>query len=568
MATSYDNSNRSTPANINLINIESIDSTEPSITYSRESGPSRNHKLHLGGHSRDGSANPLMKPPSETSSNHEDSDEDLPLGQAIRRYPKFVAYALSLTIIVLGWGYALVIVGTIVAVESFQHDYGEVLDGEWIIPALWVSLWSAAIPLGMAFGSVFAGWYQDRVGRRVSLRTGSVICAVGVAGIFFSYIPSDITAMRSMFFVGKTVQGFAIGILKVTALTYISETAPTSLRGSALALVPTGNLVGQLIGSIVLFVLNTYPGRAGYLASFGSQWTLGVLPFALSLILPESPAYLEEKGHSEKALESARKLYAPRADALRALQKIRASILEEKENSSGATYLSCFQGTNRRRTNIVILANLLPAMFGLDLISKSSYFLQTLGMKSSISLMILIGGIVAGTIANLAGLWILSRVGRRKVSLISLIATTVLWVGVSISGFWTGPAVAYFTAGGCIAIVIICGMGVWPAGYAIMGESSSLRLRAKSQGVGSVVQQASSVVMNIVLPYAFNKDAGHLGAKTGFIFVGLCAIAVVVCFYYLPEMKGRSVIEIDRMFELRLPAREFKHWRGDEEESA
>ncbi|KAI8312786.1 MFS transporter fmqE [Colletotrichum sp. SAR11_240] len=463
-----------------------------------------------------------MKTASETSSTVNEEEPDLPLGKAIRHYPKVVAYALSLTIIVIGWGYALVIVGTIVAVESFQHDYGEIFEDEWIIPSLWISLWSAAIPLGMAFGSVFAGWFQDRVGRRVSLRTGSIICAVGVAGIFFSYLPANINAMRSMFFVGKLVQGLAIGILKVTAMTYISETAPTALRASAMGLVPTGNLVGQLLGSIVLFVLNKYPGRSGYLASFGSQWTLALVPFILSIILPESPAFLEEKGLSDQAMESARKLYAPRTDALKALQKIRASIEEEKEVS-------------------------------------------TIGMASGTSLMILIGGIVAGTFANLAGMWVLSRVGRRKITLVSLIVANILWVGVSISGFWRGPVVAYFTAGGCIAIIVVCGMGVWPAGYAIMGETSSLRLRAKTQGLGGVAQQASSVVLSIILPYLFNKDAGNLGAKTGFLYVGLCAIAVVLCFFFLPEMKGRSVIEIDRMFDLKLPAREFKNWRADEE---
>ncbi|KAJ0272257.1 hypothetical protein COL940_010539 [Colletotrichum noveboracense] len=567
MDISYDRRGKYSPANVGATNTETIEMAEPSPSYTTGSRTGRESSLYPDGprHTRDHSTNPLMKAASETSSTVNEEEPDLPLGKAIRQYPKVVAYALSLTIIVIGWGYALVIVGTIVAVESFQHDYGEIFEDEWIIPSLWISLWSAAIPLGMAFGSIFAGWFQDRVGRRVSLRTGSIICAVGVAGIFFSYLPANINAMRSMFFVGKLVQGLAIGILKVTAMTYISETAPTALRASAMGLVPTGNLVGQLLGSIVLFVLNKYPGRSGYLASFGSQWTLALVPFILSIILPESPAFLEEKGLSDQAMESARKLYAPRADALKALQKIRASIEEEKEVSVGATYLTCFQGTHLRRTMIVFMANLFPAMFGLDLIAKSSYFLQTIGMASGTSLMILIGGIVAGTFANLAGMWVLSRVGRRKITLVSLIVANILWVGVSISGFWRGPVVAYFTAGGCIAIIVVCGMGVWPAGYAIMGETSSLRLRAKTQGLGGVVQQASSAVMSIILPYLFNKDAGNLGAKTGFLYVGLCAIAVVLCFFFLPEMKGRSVIEIDRMFDLKLPARDFKNWRADEE---
>ncbi|KAK1964876.1 MFS general substrate transporter [Colletotrichum sublineola] len=507
----------------------------------------------------------LTKPTSGESVSHDSDEENLPLGQAMRQYPKVVAYCLSLTVVIIGWGYALVIVGSIVAVEPFQRDYGEVYEGKLIIPSLWVSLWSASIPLGMAFGSVFAGWYQDRVGRIWSLRTGAIVCALGVGGIFFSYLPADMHAKRAMFFVGKTVQGLSIGILKVTAMTYISETAPTALRGSAMGLVPTGNLIGQLLGSIVVFLVNDVPTKAGYLASFGSQWILAVVPFILSLIIPESPAYLEERGEPDKAAKASERLYAPRVDAMKVLEKLRASILEEKEMTAGANYLTCFKGTNLRRTMIVVMANLLPALFGLDLISKSSYFLQTIGMKARISLMILIGGIVAGTIANGLGMWILSRVGRRKVTLISLSITTVFWIAVGVSGIWQGPGVAYFTAGGCILIIVVCGMSVWPASYAIMGETSSLRLRAKTQGIGGVFQQGSSVVVNIVLPYAYNPDAAHLGAKTGFIYVALSALGVALCWFFLPEMKGRSVMEIDRMFNLRLPARQFKKWRGNVE---
>ncbi|TDZ33795.1 MFS transporter fmqE [Colletotrichum spinosum] len=555
------------PTDRGSVKIESIELAAASPLVTNTSRIGRDISLHpeKSRHTRGESAKPLMKSISQTSTGTTDdaTEKDLPLGQAIRQYPKVVAYCLLLTIIVIGWGYALVIVGTIVAVESFQHDYGEIYEGEWIIPSLWVSLWSASIPLGMALGSIFAGWFQDRVGRRMSLRAGSVICAIGVAGIFFSYLPANINAMRAMFFTGKVVQGLSIGILKVTAMTYISETAPTALRGSAMGLVPTGNLVGQLLGSIVLFFLNKTPQRAGYLAAFGSQWLLAVVPFILSIVIPESPAYLEERGESDRAVDSARRLYAPRVDALRVLEKIRASIAEERESSVGATYISCFVGTHRRRTMIVVLANLFPAMFGLDLISKSSYFLQVIGMKSSTSLIILILGIVVGTIANGAGLWILSRAGRRKVTLVSLSIAAVLWVGVSISGFWRGEAVAYFTAAGCVLIIVVCGMGVWPAAYAIMGETSSLRLRAKTQGIGGVINQGASVVMSIVLPYCFNRDAGDMGAKTGFIYVGLCGLAVVLSFYYLPEMKGRSVIEIDHMFNIKLPARQFKGWKGD-----
>lgn len=58
----------------------------------------------------------------------------------------------------------------------------------------------------------------------------------------------------------------------------------------------------------------------------------------------------------------------------------------------------------------------------------------------------------------------------------------------------------------------------------------------------------------------YNADAANLGATTGFVFVGLAGISAAVAYFYLPEMKGRGAAEIDEMFELELPARQFSRW--------
>lgn len=63
-----------------------------------------------------------------------------------------------------------------------------------------------------------------------------------------------------------------------------------------------------------------------------------------------------------------------------------------------------------------------------------------------------------------------------------------------------------------------------------------------------------------MLPYLFNPDKGNLKAKTGFVYAGLCALGLVISYFCIPEMKGRTPAEIDRMFESRLPARQFRHW--------
>ena len=122
-----------------------------------------------------------------------------------------------------------------------------------------------------------------------------------------------------------------------------------------------------------------------------------------------------------------------------------------------------------------------------------------------------------------------------------------------------------YTAVTMMIIIIVCSLGVWPASFAIGSETSSLHLRAKSQGIGWFTSGAMTSAWGVALPYIFNPDQGALRAKTGFVFAATCAGAAVVAWLFVPEMKGRSAAEIDRCFELGLGAREFEGWVGDVE---
>ena len=243
-------------------------------------------------------------------------ENDLRLIEAVKLYPKVTAWCLGLTSAILLWGYDNIIVGQITAVPAFQRDFGEwsAEEEEFIFPAMWLGLWSASSNLGSFFGSIAGGFIQDRIGRKLSLNLGSILAALGICVLFSSYWVEELEANRGVFFAGKVFQGFATGIIKVQVLTYISENVPTALRGSAMALVPTFTLLGQLIGALVIFGIEDNPSARGYMVSLGSQWILSLAPFILSVTMPESPAYLVRKGQFEAAMHSTKRLVAPKVD--------------------------------------------------------------------------------------------------------------------------------------------------------------------------------------------------------------------------------------------------------------
>ena len=112
-------------------------------------------------------------------------------------------------------------------------------------------------------------------------------------------------------------------------------------------------------------------------------------------------------------------------------------------------------------------------------------------------------------------------------------------------------------------VIFIVALGVWPASYVLGGEASSLRLRARSQGIGWTVGSLANFVFSTVTPYIYNADSGNLRSRVGFVWAGLCAITFGAAWYLIPEMLGRTPLQLDLMFEEKLPAKKFRDWQGE-----
>ncbi|PLN82372.1 MFS general substrate transporter [Aspergillus taichungensis] len=468
------------------------------------------------------------------------------------------------------YGYDLAIVGNVSSMPAFQRDYGSTLHGKLIIPSMWLSLWNVANPIGGIIGSVTAGFVQDRRGRRFALALAAVISAIGVSVAYVSNLSGDIDTRRGVFFLAKFVQGFAVNMVMCTVQTYMSEVLPRTLRGPILSFFPLFTLIGQLIGSVVVKSQAGHVSSIGYRRCFISEWPFSAIPLVVAILIPESPTYLIRKDLIDDARHAQRRLSGAGAHVESKIDELRLSIRleEEQAHNHPATYRECFRGTNLRRTIIVLYANAVPVLFGMVLLARASYFLQIVGMDADNSLMCLEVGIGIGLAANILSLWMLSRFGRVPLLLTGLGIATVLWTAMGIAGCFSGIVTVWWTAAMIWAVIGVCGSGAWPASYAVSAEASSLRLRAKTQGLGWLMNCFANGVFGIVLPYIFNPDEGNLRARTGFVYTGLCIVTGLGVWFFIPEMKNRSAIEIDQMFERRLPARQFKRWAVVDESDA
>ncbi|KAJ5832867.1 hypothetical protein N7474_001178 [Penicillium riverlandense] len=496
---------------------------------------------------------------------HDDArSEHVRLWYSVRRWHKLVGYCVALSSAILLYGYDFVIIGTVSAMPAFKHNFGRELNHSYIIPTAWLSLWSAVGPIGMMAGSITVGHLQDRRGRRASLALGSMLSAVAIALCYVSDLPESIDSRRGVFLTGKLFQGFATGMMLCVTQTYMSEVLPTILRGPIIACFPIFTLLGQLLGAVVVHVCLKSKSAESYRICFASQWVLSALPLVVAAFLPESPAWLKRRNKNDKALNSEQRLGIAEFDTRVIVEDLRAFSVfrEQTRNSNSPSYVDCFKGTHRRRTFIIAFASILPQLFGLTLLANASYFLEIVGMDANNSTVFLILGIALGLISNTVSLWTLNSVGRRILTLTTLGIAAILWLSMGIAGCFSGVVITWYTAVSMMAIIVVCGVGVWPASHVIAAETSSLHLRAKAQGIGWFSFALTSVIFSLVLPYIYNADQGNLSAKTGFVMAGFTVMGFIGAYITIPETKGRTPMQIDRMFDLELPAGEFKYWQS------
>src|ERR1700733_9453216 len=154
----------------------------------------------------------------------------------------------------------------------------------------------AALFAGLTIGTIVAGSFADRFGRRAIFTwamLGYTACSVAMA--------CQSTAWGLNLF--RFLAGMGLGIEHVTIDTYLSELVPKHVRGRAFALSQTcGFAAGPVVGALAWLLVPRAP--------FGIEgWRWVVLIGAASAIavwyirrrLPESPRWLMQAGRFEEA---------------------------------------------------------------------------------------------------------------------------------------------------------------------------------------------------------------------------------------------------------------------------
>ncbi len=78
-----------------------------------------------------------------------------------------------------------------------------------------------------------------------------------------------------------------------------------------------------------------------------------------------------------------------------------------------------------------------------------------------------------------------------------------------------------------------------------------------------MVTTGSSCLVSQVTPLLINPSNANLGAKIAFVFFAPSVLMCIYLYFCFPEMKGRSYLELEEMFQKGVPARQFRNYKCD-----
>ncbi|KAH8895204.1 maltose permease [Thozetella sp. PMI_491] len=483
-------------------------------------------------------------------------EHELTLNDICKNHKSLIGWSFYWAFCAIGWGFDAQINGAMISVASFRRDFGHVVDGEAILPASSQLLFTIIPAVCSLISAFICSLIADRIGRKAALAIGICFATGGAFAEMFCTTLAAFTGAKILVAIGLS---FYLTLAPLTC----SEIAPVILRGLSTAGVNLGIAVGQLVSNAVVKIFGERDDVWAYRGPFATQLFFCVVLAFLLPFAPESPWFLVRIGKREEAKASLRQLYGKESDVDLKLAAIELTIEQEAGNNQNKlALLQCWRGTDRGRTLISMFAFVCQQFTGIIFVlGYSTYFFQLAGLDVSQSFDLGVGVTACGVAGNFLNWFVVNSYGRRRIFLAGMVIITALLLLIGIMDMVPTSAAKWVQASCTVIYAFVYFATIGAVGYVLLGETSSTALRASTTAWAAATQAILGLAMSFAIPYMVNPDEGNLNGKVGFVFGGLAAIVTIGSWAIIPELKGRTFEEIDRMFQMRVPPRKMGSYK-------
>jgi MFS transporter, SP family, arabinose:H+ symporter len=392
---------------------------------------------------------------------------------------------------------------------------------------------ATALLTGCVAGASVAGWLSDRYGRRRILIFCALLFAASAVG---AALPQTLTEFAIARFLG----GLAIGAASVIAPLYISEVAPPAIRGRLVSLNQMAIVTGVLLAYLTNWALSL-AGPNGWRWMFASAAVPSLAFFIALFFVPESPRWLTKQGRYTEGLAILTRVNGDTQGEAE-MRQIRSTIDEE----SGSLSQLLEPGLRRAMLIAVVLA-ILQQITGINTVIfyGSIIFKEQVGNhseSSAIAANVLVG--VINFLFTIVALWIIDKVGRKPLLIISAGGMALAEIGMGIAFLYHPPsgAVILSLMGVCAACFAV---GLGPGVWVLIAELFPTRIRGRAMSIATIALWLACVA----LTFTFLSLVKAIGASGAFwLYASMCIVTVIFVWRVTPETKGRTLEEIEKFW--------------------
>jgi len=387
----------------------------------------------------------------------------------------------------------------------------------------------ASVLLGCALGAFVAGTIADRHGRRPTMLLNAVL-------FLFSAVATGMAGTAGFFIAARLVGGLAIGAASVLAPMYISEVAPSHMRGRLASLQQMAivlGLFGAFLSNDILARLAGGAGATFWLGAPAWRWMFwmeavpAIAFLAGVLLIPESPRFLVAHGRRNDAYGVFARIGA---DAEGLVRQVEQSLRGEHRPRLSDLFLT---GT-RRFAPVVWVGIGLAAFQQLVGINIIFYYGEVLwkaaGATEQWALRInLLTGLV-NILATIPAIALVDRVGRKPL-LFAGSAGMAVTLGVMAIVFATagtggtgspvlGHAAAVTGLTAANLYIVAFAMSWGPVMWVLLGEMFPNRMR----GAALAVSGAANWVTNFAVTVTFLPLLNAVGLSGAYALYAFGAV--------------------------------------------
>ena len=385
---------------------------------------------------------------------------------------------------------------------------------------------------GTLAGSIFGGIPTEKYGRKKVLFWIGILFAVSAFGSAFAQDPYSFSFFR---FIG----GIGIGVSSVVAPTYISEISTPATRGRLGAMYQFNIVFGILIAFLSNYFLQGVGGANDW------RWMLGVLAIpaiiytVMVTALPESPRWLVTK-KNDFATAKETLLLIGVADADAEIASIIKSNQYESQTGKSAAFFSSKHGVIISLAFFIALFNQFSGInfilyYAPEILSKIG-----LAAKDSLLNSIAIGG--TNLIFTFVGLYLIDRLGRKKLLLIGSIGYIISLTMVAVC--FAMHASPFLLMMFLLLFIAAHAVGQGAVIWVFISEIFPNKIRATGQSFGASVHWVFAAVITLVTPYFLDDKNGifkDIPWPIFAFFAGMMVLQTVWVLTKMPVTKGVSL---------------------------